>query len=215
MKIIDYIGGVSWTKSVIKFHFENNKALNLPYHNFIHGLVVADGCLLQICEICLETPLEKHMDFVEESSLICAALFHDFNHSGGKQKDDWNVQEAIRMFNEWYKQTSDISFIIPELVISYIEATQYPYIIPKDQLTQGQRIIRDADLMQLFKYNRIQQNYLGLGQEMNVDIKPMLEGTLKFIETIDPCTDYFAERWQTQKELIKKELNILLSCYEN
>lgn len=127
-----------------------------------------------------------------------------------KQKDDWNVAEAKKMFTIWNSKDKKFNNID---IYDIINATQYPYIIEDKNLSYLQQIIRDADLTQLFKENRIQQNYLGLGQEMNVDIKQILEGTLKFIETIKPCTSWFEPKWNEEKPKIIKEVKTLLSVF--
>ncbi len=208
MKILDFISKNNWAKSILVLHAESNLAINAPYHNLFHTLVVADSCLAIYED-------KKFENEVVLNSLICAALFHDFNHSQGKEKDDVNVQVALNVFLEWYKSEIDnLAIISSSIVLSVIKATQYPYIIDSKDLTETQKIIRDADFCQLLQTNRIQQVYVGLASEMRVDFRNFLEGELAFIETIQPHTDWFRSRWEQAKPEIIKEVNILLNCYE-
>lgn len=205
MKILRYIDQLSWIKSIIKYHFEHNSGLNLPYHNFYHGLVVTSSCI--------EAADFYNLEWNDVELLIAAALFHDFNHSGGKEKDDWNVIKAKKAFITWNLINKKFNDEDKSKILEIIDATQYPYVINHFDLNYLQQIIRDADLTQLFKEGRIQQNYLGLGQEMNSDIKSVLEGTLKFIETINPCTSWFKPKWDIEKPKIIKEVRTLLSVF--
>lgn len=78
MRIFEYIEKLPWVKDIILFHFRNNKGLNLPYHNFYHGLVVTSSCI--------EAADFYNLEWKDVEKLMVAALFHDFNHSGGKTK---------------------------------------------------------------------------------------------------------------------------------
>jgi len=71
--------GFSWI-------MKNSTSNNLPYHNFNHLLTVM-RYTYGACQFYKLT--EK-----EEKEMLMAALFHDVNHSGGKETDDVNVITA-------------------------------------------------------------------------------------------------------------------------
>lgn len=203
MKVLNYAKDKEWVKSIIQLHLDNNESVNLPYHNLNHSLVVASS-VIEACEFFSLS--EK--DIMEG---VCAGLFHDFGHSGGRQNDEYNVNKAISVFQEWNKQHK--KFVDEERVIMLIRATQYPYIKDRNNIILMERIIRDADMSQILHSNRIQQCYLGVGKELGFNTKDSLLGTLKFIETIDPNTKWFRLQWETEKIIVKRELDILLSIY--
>ena len=55
-----------------------------------------------------------------------------------------------------------------------LEATEYPYVIKDSDLTLQQKIIRDADFMQLSEGIRLQANILGMAKESGNDVKKWL-----------------------------------------
>jgi len=149
-----------------------------PYHNFYHVM----------CMVKNVYNISKSLDFNDESTrpLLIAALFHDFNHSMGAHNDAWNVAEAIKSYKLYSKENKETNL----KVINIIEATQYPYVIPEDQLSLEQKIIRDADLMQTFESNYLQQNWMGLSVEMKTDLLSSLKGSEKFWNSVKFHTDY-------------------------
>ena len=131
--------GFSWI-------MKNSTSNDLPYHNFNHLLTVV-RYTYGACRFYELTPKE-------ELETLFAALFHDVNHSGGKETDDVNVINAKRaVHNFCHKYNIDID---AHEVCRIIDATQYPYVLEPEEMDLKQQIIRDADLMQVFEYNWIQ-----------------------------------------------------------
>ncbi len=160
----------------------NNSGNNNPYHNFHHSLTI----IKNIYFICKDLKIDEY----HTRLMIIAGLFHDFNHSGGKEKDDSkNIEEAIKAFR---KYSSEESIPDEKFVESIIEVTRYPYI-KTEGLTIYEKIIRDDDLLQGCETNFIQQILFGLGKEMNnVDKLTIdgLNGQIKFMENTNFHTEW-------------------------
>jgi hypothetical protein len=119
-----------------------NKSNKLPYHNLGHALQV----MYAVEKIFWTIHSKSDANLIKCRNMLIAALFHDFNHSGGKHSDDVNINRAIDGLEEFSKYTgSDICVEI----YSYIEATQFPYVnvLNIDKIYID--IMRDADLTQL------------------------------------------------------------------
>jgi hypothetical protein len=170
--------GFSWV-------MKNSKSNDLPYHNFNHLLTVVryvfDG---------IEFYEGTNFELTEQDGreLLLAALFHDVNHSGGKTSDEYNVQVAKETVSEFIRENY-ISVNLSE-VCKIIDATQYPYVLDPEDMDLKQKIIRDADLMQVFEYNWIQQNMMGLCSEMGVTMDKMIVGQKQFLMSAQFNTEW-------------------------
>src|SRR5215470_15394923 len=83
-------------------------------------------------------------------TLLIAALFHDFDHTGRPHRgeedpDGINIAIAISGFRRYL--ASDDHARMPEIE-ALIEATHFPYKVDSDKLDLLGKIIRDADLAQ-------------------------------------------------------------------
>lgn len=157
----------------------NNASNNAPYHHFHHMITVTKWCLFLSKSEMIDAYTSQFYE------LLLAAMFHDMNHSMGKEKDDYNVTQAILAFHSW-NTNKDIS---GKKVEEIIRATEYPYVIDSKKLTTQQRIIRDADLMVWLEDDWFQNATLGLNKEMGVkDIIKVVEGNLEFHKNIEMCT---------------------------
>jgi len=145
--------------------FKNfNHAKDLPYHNEYHCLCV----MLNAYEGSYYAKLTD-----EEVRGLCAgAMFHDFNHSGGKLQDHQNIkiaQEGLKIAQSYAKSKllglSEVEFQIASSVIS---VTEYPFA--KAPSTMMEHIIRDADLMQPYEESAraLIKQYQGLKVEIEV-----------------------------------------------
>lgn len=188
--------GFSW---IIK----NSTSNNLPYHNFNHLLVVV-RYVYQACQY-------YNLPEKDEKELLMAALFHDVNHSGGSETDDVNVQRAKFVVSHVI-DNYDID-IDKDEVCGIIDVTQYPYVVQVEGMNLKQLIIRDADLMQVFEYNWIQQNMMGLSQEMNIPLGKMISGQKDFLNGAQFNTDWGLfwkeQRWRD----VKDKLTMLEELY--
>lgn len=180
-------------QDAFKYIMENSTSNAMPYHNINH--------LLTVLKYTDFIAVGEEVYFDKMLPLHLAALFHDVDHLGGKQKDDSeNIERAIEAFIKFQKTTKeDVSNYVADQVIDLIKATQYPYVIAHSALTVEQKIIRDADLMQQFEYNWINQATLGLSIEANVPIKEFIPKQRIFLEEIKFLTktarDFKKKNW--------------------
>lgn len=173
-----------------KFIVDNNKSNTAPYHNLNHLLVYTKAV-----EDIVEYEYEGEIQIKTRNSMLIAAIFHDFNHSAGRETDDKNIEDAkegVRKFLEQEKINVDIEFID-----SLLDATQYPYVIPEKELSEYQKIMRDADLFQLFQPNWVHQCIFGLSQESSKTIREFVDIQLKFLSSAKFHTLYGKE-WQRE-----------------
>jgi hypothetical protein len=176
---------------------KDNVANNAPYHNAYHTLCVMKNAYT----ICIN-------DFLftddEIRTILIASLFHDFNHSMGKLTDDINVSNAINKFKQHSKENNN------DEIIELIKATQYPYIV--ENPTDKQKIIRDADMMQIFSDNYFQQNVISLGVEFNKSVYDSCTMSIKFLENLNFYTKYCKDLFKSQIETKINDLNFMLLC---
>lgn len=178
-----------------KYIIDFSNSNYLPYHNLNHLLTV-----LKYSDMIAHG---EGVYFDQRTSLHLAALFHDVNHSGGKLKDFENIENAINSFVEFTNMYMDLynkdDVRIHDEVINLIRVTEYPYVKPNSSLTKMEKIIRDADLMQAFEYNWINQTTLGLSSENNIPIKEFIPKQRIFLESVSFFTDTALkiknERW--------------------
>jgi hypothetical protein len=197
--ILNIISQYPSLSKALKWIIFTNESNNAPYHNLNHLLTVTRHCWNAV-----EYDNDGY-DLREE--LLMAALFHDYNHSMGKFKDDVNVsvakkQLAIFIINNHIDLKLD-------KMLEIIDATQYPYIIPTEDLNKYQQIIRDADLCQIYEYDWLKQNIFGLSQEMGIGVIDLIMGQKVFLESIKPITPYGKFMHKTHFKNVMDEMDIL------
>lgn len=162
-----------------------NQSKDLPYHNTDHILTVTKYCgrLVGMHRV----PVES------EKALILAALFHDFNHTGGKELDVVNVADAnMAMFN--FLEVHSNLLTDEERVLAHqcLDCTVYPFIVEPE--LEIQKIIRDADLLQATESNFEHILFDGLRKELEVtkgkkiSNKDMAKGYADFFEKLTMYT---------------------------
>lgn len=197
---IEIIGEHTYLQKGVKYIINNSKSNHVPYHNFNHLLTV-----LKYVHKGLE--VEGITDEEEVKNILVAALFHDVDHSSGKETDDINVataKETIRAFSE--STGVELDFDITDEIL---DATEYPYKIEGKDLTLRQGIIRDADLMQVFEYNWIHQNIGGLSQELNIEFFTFIELQEKFLNAVEFNTSWGKALKEEKWDSVMKNFNIL------
>lgn len=170
-----------------------NPSNNLPYHNWFHT------CCM-VCN-CLEAADHYALPFRDHYLLGVSALFHDFNHSGGRETDDKNVSLAIRSF-EFFKDYIELDRL---QVAATIKITQYPYV--DTPVTIEQKIIRDADLMQILEPEWFDHIILGLREEFKnggreYSVLDMLKGQLTFISGSEFHTDWGKSKMRIEQDTV-------------
>lgn len=175
--------------TAFRYFVNYNVSLNIPYHNANHMFQM----LQHVIGILDDMQNGKNgYDFVlnggEMFCLIIAAMFHDFNHSGGRFKDFVNIQNAkmgVRgCLETLYPNDVNKQNVLYENIAFIIEATEYPYREDLKVLTPCQRIIRECDCLVCFYDDVITQRIFGLAQELNGnDWYEFLQAELKFAST--------------------------------
>lgn len=167
----------------LEYYFEllltKNSAITNPYHNIFHTITVfVNSYHMAKSENCSEEQIR---------TILIAALFHDFNHSGGKKSDQDNIKEAISFFEKHSKESDSVN----DNVIEIIKSTEYPYTINEKDLNLEQKIVRDADLTQMYTDNFLQQVIYGLlVQEQGLELNKAIETQIKFMNYVHPLTKY-------------------------
>jgi hypothetical protein len=191
---------------------ENNKVEN-PYHNNEHMVNVFNNAMLLFDQYKEEYELTPS----DKLCLGLAALFHDFNHSGGKLTDKENIELALVALKEFLDAVnkSDIwnnRKLVNPLIFSKIEqiiiATEFPHLdIDLDIL---QKIIRDADTM-----GGITEGWksvvTSLAKEYNKTLEEFIPTQIKFLDTVKFNTDYCNQLLKDNKEEIVSGLNKMKS----
>lgn len=162
---------------------KNNLSNELPYHNEYHSYQMVLNCFEGAQYIGVSNKLEIKI-------LLIAALFHDFNHSGGNLSDADNIKKAIAgLFtaNDCYELLDADSLT---KCIKCIEYTQYPYTSTATESTL-QCIIRDADLMSVYEETDaiLLSQFHGLYSEIciqkpDLTFNDFIEGNDKFLRSI-------------------------------
>ena len=133
----------------------HNPANGLPYHNLFHTQCMALSC--QIGALTADLPPS------EQRALMLAALFHDYDHSGGRTSDAENIQRAC----EALRQAAKVLNLPEDLVarsLVLIASTQFPPAA--EAKDEAERIIRDGDMCQMLYDHWFEQVYMGLRAEM-------------------------------------------------
>jgi len=200
LSILEILDKYQSLKKGLKYIILNNKSNYAPYHNLNHLLTVTKHTYEAL----------KYMDMLNDNNveaLLLAALFHDYNHSMGSKKDDYNIEETKKGIVKFIKDEEidlDIDFIN-----SIINSTQYPYVIQESDLTIYQKIIRDADMCQIFEYDWLKQNILGLVSELKTNVIDFLPNQRKFLESLTFLTKYGNELKNKYFKKVMKEYTIL------
>ena len=208
LEAIEIIDKYEYLQKAFKYILLNSKSNNGPYHNLNHLLTVLKYCYLGASS-------EGIKDEKELRELLIAAIFHDVNHTIGKEKDDVNVQNSKDAIDKFVKQEeidADTDYMN-----KLLDATQYPYVIEGKDLDLKQGIIRDADLMQVFEYNWIHQNIAGLSSELKMDFLDFVQPQRKFLESAAFNTTWgkkmHKDKWDDvmkQYEMFERACNIEL-----
>ena len=191
---------------VYSYVMENNNAYNNPYHNNFHlehvCLFTIEGC--EYYEV-----LDPHKKLV-----LTAALFHDFNHSGGRNKnDDDNIKLAIDGFNQFNSKFEMFSEEECNVITNLIKSTRYPYVSECSSLFE--KILRDSDILQgPFCQNYINGIVNGLAKEIGIPLLSMLKGQVDFLKNSKFCTEWATKKFESILPSVLKKVEIAKSILE-
>jgi hypothetical protein len=192
-------------QKAFKYIVEKSISNYLPYHNLNHLLTV-----LKYSDLIAHG---EEVYYDQRTPLHLAALFHDVNHSGGKLKDSENIEYAVIAFENfaqaYMNMSDDKDVLIFNEVISLIRVTEYPYVKAHSALTPMEKIIRDADMMQAFEYNWINQATLGLAAEAGMTIRDFIPRQRHFLEDIQFLTSTGKKLKKEKWSKIMNEFRIL------
>jgi len=180
IEAIEVINKLDYLQKAFKYILLNSKSNNNPYHDLNH--------LLTVMKWCYHGAKYEGISGKPLKELLIASIFHDVNHSGGKKSDEENIKDAkkiMKKFIESEKIDVDV-YSMNEI----LDATQFPYVIDAKDLNIRQAIIRDADIMQIYQYNWIQQNIYGLAQELSIDFIDFLKPQKKFMDSAEFNTEW-------------------------
>lgn len=181
---------------------KNNPSNHLPYHGIDHLYMVFEQCMK-----IYHTDVKLRMKVTHLAELYIAALFHDYNHSGGKLSDSENIENAINGVIEFLNSVENNLDV--EVIKFLIKSTQYPAIIESSQLTPEAMIIQDADMCYLFENISIVKLYTGLRNEFNQDLETFYKNQEDFLKSVKFNTDYAIERWPRILDRRLEELEML------
>ena len=183
-----------------KYITKNNNSKN-HYHNNKHMLDVFKNSMILFDEY----KDEYELNSIDKICLGLAALFHDYNHSGGKLKDDENIEIALDELKK-YLNIIDKKKLYNNIK-KIIKVTEFPH---KDvDLDILQKIIRDADTM-----GGIIDGWISvvksLAKEYNKSFKDFIPIQIKFIENAKFNTDFCNELLKNNKQEIIEKLKKML-----
>ena len=169
---------------VYNYVIENNNAYMNPYHNNFH--------LEHVCLFSLKGCEYYKVEIPWKRMVATAALFHDFNHSGGKDKnDDDNILLAIKGFIDFNLEYNIFDEEEQKVITNLIKCTRYPYTNDSDSLTLTENILRDSDILQgPFCQNYINGVVYGIAREAGIPLDKMLAGQVEFLKSAKFCTEW-------------------------
>lgn len=173
-----YEGNLRHYFSVL-FHTAQN--VNHPYHNWRHMMHVTTMAYFA----CQHHNNELRRLQIRE--ILIAAMFHDADHSGLLGQDDLNIERAVRVFK---------AHMLPEdqphqnNIVSLMQDTEFPYKVSSDGLLLNARILRDADMAQVFSLAWMQQVIFGFASEWRKAPLDVLRLQIPFLDNITFSTEW-------------------------
>jgi len=215
-------------KDAYNYVLKTNNGNRNPYHNNEHTLFVFNVCM-KLFDIYKKEYKLKSRD---RYALGLAAIFHDYNHSGGKLKDSDNIKLALEGIYQ-YTQANDMDtfahgedpydeedwsdeFEYPEdripglsmIAMEYkrienlIKCTEYPHEY-KENLDILEMIIMDADTT---IPDNISKYVMGLASELNRNLLEFVDYEFDYIDNIKYLLPYSNEMIDKRREILKKDL---------
>lgn len=219
-KVLSYINANTILQQIFKKYLLFCNSISLPYHNIQHTFIMMEHIINMY-----ENQSKYHDIEIQDSDLLIlltSAIFHDINHSGGICSDKENVKTAYTLaetllyniFDEHnFEGEYDSSLYkhISQHVLYNIAATEYPYTIEYNELSQNAKIIRELDFISQFSDTFFTHTLCGLKTE------------LRSKSWVDAVTNYttFTEkmikelRLQYSKEYVQNNINNILNMLTN
>jgi hypothetical protein len=182
----------------LAYFIKNNKGNLNPYHNLYHMQCVVENVSILTSG--------SGLDEEDVRKLLIAAIFHDFNHTTNKDTESNNIEDAIQGLQECCTALGE------EFHASYvnlIQSTSYPYINEAFDLSYSEQILRDADMLQCFDKNYIQQVAIGLSNEWKMDMVKSLDVQYNYVSNVEFCTPIGREQAVKHRVNTLRMLNML------
>jgi hypothetical protein len=178
---IDIISENAVLQAAFKYVLENNSSAHAPYHNTNHMM-----CMLKYSEYILVREYDRK-DMTDVLALFLASIMHDMDHTMGLYNDSINVARAMRATRIFIIENKNLiekngysPIVLLNKTRPLIDATEFPYTIKNQDLSDMQKVIRDADLLQAYEPNMFHHLIMGLSKEGNNPIINVLAGNVKF-----------------------------------
>lgn len=212
-------------KDEIDHYLDRNPSAVIPYHNNAHMCSVWDiaQSIWEKEKVLTTSGSRQDITVYPEPdatmTLMLAALFHDFGHSGGVTTDNVNIETAIEALLEFYKTTT--SFLrfkksngdigrqahvthLFSVAVRAIRCTEFPFVTPPEGLLQ--QVLRDADLLYTAIIGKPELVLEDLREEMQVRLgreisyTEMLEGQKAFLNNAILYTETGKQLWSEKAE---------------
>lgn len=164
--VLNFISSNEELKWFFNWYLQHNNSLTLPYHNLNHTLEM----MQLVIDIVQKSRDGKYGIVLTDQDmfiLLLSAMFHDYNHSGGRHSDSVNIDNAkiglktaIQSRYTWNEDTEKLYNECSKV----ISATEYPYKI--NALDQKQLILRELDILVVLYDDFLTQSVFGLAEEM-------------------------------------------------
>jgi len=205
-------------QGIYTYVMDKNPSKYAPYHNNFH--------LENVCKYALMNAEENGIDLRNQQILATAALFHDFDHSAGVEKDDTiNIGRAIEGMKSYIcslpsdeKGNSIFEFDNSEynIILKLIKATRYPYLTDGTELSDIGKILRDSDILQgLFCQNYINGVTRAIAIEAGIPYESMLKGQANFITNTKYLTKWAEDKANSRIPDVLDLVEIALENYKN
>lgn len=195
MKLLDIYKQYPLVLKAINFINLTNPSNQCPYHGIDH-LFTVFSYAAKLSEHNSENRLE----------LLIAALFHDYSHKGSMGNDHDNITKALYGVQLFHDANPDFDLGV---VYYLIQCTEFPYVIPEDQLTHNAKIIRDADLSYLLEDISIVKLYSGLRKEFGFNLTDFMNSQINFFNSVKYYDVYLQSLWLDKYLIRVEELNLL------
>lgn len=196
MKLLDIYTQYPVLIDAIKYIIENNPGNGHSYHGIDHLFTV----FKYACDVSEYNKCENRLE------LLVAALFHDYDHKGKMGNDNENILKACDGLSEFHTlfPVFDLAF-----ACYIITCTEYPYVVPEEDLTKEGKIIRDCDLSYLFEDLSIVKLYYGLRTEFGTTLEQFVSSQDKFFNSVKFYDDVLQLNWEHAKSNRFAELELL------
>lgn len=191
---------------------KNNPGNRNEYHNNQHMLFVYDRCLEIFNDYISKNKMSEMA--IEDSQLILslAALFHDYNHTGGGVPDSENIERAVEGFYDFIdylleNHKIELPVFVMDAITECIQYTEFPHK-PISEKALLCNIIRDADTIGGL-YDGWEDVVRNICKEMKKPVEAWIPIQHKFIHNITYKTE-FAQKLanERKKEVLQKLLTL-------